>query len=125
MTDQTTTPKPPAPPVAKSAEPAVPLLDFVEAQEGLTGYDELAIADVFGKPFSDLSDTSIAMSMRALLFVQKKRDGADTKTAKAHAMSLTIKQVMDSFADIADSDADEAVAGEPLSAAGKGEPQPE
>ena len=60
----------------------------------LTGFDELAIEAKFGSDFNALNAT---MTMRALVFVQLRREGRDDKGAYGEAMRLTLKAVNERF----------------------------
>ena len=61
----------------------------------LTGFDELAIEAKFRGDFNSLNAT---MTMRALVFVQLRREGRDDKGAYGEAMRLTLKAVNERFA---------------------------
>lgn len=60
----------------------------------LTGFDELAIEARFRGDFNSLNPT---MTMRALVFVQLRREGRDDKGAYGEAMRLTLKEVNERF----------------------------
>lgn len=59
----------------------------VEAVKSLTGFDEIAISQVFGKEFSELGQT---MTVRALLFVTLRRNGASDSQAYRSAMTVSL-----------------------------------
>lgn len=63
-----------------------------EALNSLTGYDEIAIAQAFGKDISTLLETPTTAG-RALIFVLNRREGRPDKEAKAAAMELPLGDV--------------------------------
>lgn len=81
-----------------------------EVLESLTGFDEVAI----GKWFEDIGslvESGGSMLGRSLVFVMKRREGATDVDAHNAAMSLTLRELNDYFADEEDE-------------SGKDEPQP-
>ena len=88
-----------------------------EVLESLTGFDEKAI----GKWFDDIESLTDhgggSMFGRALVFIVMRRDGATDADAHNAAMSLTLREVNDFFAD---EDDESGKDDEPLP-----EPQPE
>lgn len=65
----------------------------------LTGYDEIAIANVFGHEFTDLAQNRHSTFLRALVFVHLRREGQDDKAAKKAVMEMPLSEVSDYFAD--------------------------
>ena len=65
-----------------------------EMTESLTGFDEIAIEQQFRRPLEDLSNTG---TVRALAFVQFRRDGLDDKAAHEKAMGATFGALDDMF----------------------------
>ena len=68
-----------------------------EMLDSLTGFDEVAISKWFG----DIAGLVEGGSMfgRSLVFVMKRREGASDADAHGAAMSLTLREVNDYFAD--------------------------
>lgn len=62
----------------------------------LTGFDEIAIEQKFKGELNNLGPT---MTMRALVFVQERRAGADDKAAYGEAMRMTLSAINDRFRD--------------------------
>lgn len=89
MTETTTTVKPTMTDVVKS----------------LTGYDEIAIAKEFGHDFEVILNKPLVLG-RALIFVEKRRDGLTDKDAKKAAMNMRLGDVDDYFAEEEDDDED-------------------
>lgn len=87
-----------------------------EALEQLTGWDEIAIKKTWGAEITDLRESPFTF-MRALIFVDARRNGAKDHEAKEAAMTLTIREVSDHFAE----DEDEAMPDEPVTESGKGD----
>lgn len=83
-----------------------------EHMELLTGFDEVAIEERFGK---DIDSLRFTMSLRALAFTSRTRNGQPAKDAYKAVMSLTLKELGDLFAD----DADEPMPDEPVTEPGK------
>lgn len=86
-----------------------------EMMESLTGYEEIAIAKAFGSDILALAEKSPTQVGRALVFVVKTREGLDHNKAKHAALSLTLREVDDSFAD----DEDEVMEEEPVTEQGE------
>ena len=68
----------------------------------LTGYDEIAIAQRFGRTITEMTlGSDFMMSTRALIFVAKRReDGATDDDAWTASMELPMKGVREFFADV-------------------------
>lgn len=80
-----------------------------EMIESLTGFEEIAIAKMFGAEVFDLANSKQTMFVRALVFVTFKRQDLDDKAAKDKVMGMTLGEVQGYFDD-ADPEAGE---GEP------------
>ena len=91
-----------------------------EITESLTGFDELAIAKFFGMEWMALGETRPTALSRALIFVHKRREGAKDADAYQQAMSLTLGETTEYFAD----DADEMDPDDPDSESGKDDSSP-
>lgn len=66
-----------------------------EIARSLTGFDEIAIEQSFGKPLDSLSDT---MAGRALSFVMSRREGSNDKEAYGACMRATLGEITDAIA---------------------------
>lgn len=86
-----------------------------EAFELLTGWDEIAIKKTWGAEITDLRESPFTF-MRALVFVDARRAGAKDPEAKEAALTLTVRELSDYFAD----DEDEPMPDEPTTEPGKG-----
>jgi hypothetical protein len=75
-----------------------------EVFDSLTGFDELAIAQQFGRTVTDLAEHDPTMFGRALVFVAKRRDGAADADAKNAAFEVPLKQMNEGFFATPDSD---------------------
>lgn len=91
-----------------------------EMLQSLTGYEEIAIAKAFGEAVMDLAEKDKMTFGRSLVFVAEKREGMKDPEAKDAALSLTIKQASEFFAD----EQDEPMPEDPVSAAGKDNSSP-
>lgn len=91
-----------------------------EMSESLTGYDEIAISRSFDglNPYTDAERNPITVQ-RALVFVHQRRGGKSDPEAREAAMAMPLRQIMDYFATD-----DEVDPTDPVTAAGKDEPQP-
>jgi hypothetical protein len=74
-----------------------------EAAESLTGFDEIAIEQMFRKDISDLSGT---MSMRAIMFVLYRRNGQSDSDAFRAVMAAPLKEIQAGFAEVDEGKAD-------------------
>lgn len=81
------------------AKPA-PIVDLYSGEFGdtLTGFDEVAIGKAFGANLDTLAAQGGLTGVRALIFVHRRREGDDDKTAKAFAMDSTRAEVAAYFA---------------------------
>lgn len=86
--------------------------------ESLTGYEEIAVKGAFGAKPAELGKGDKAALIRSLYFVLKRREGLKDIEAKDAALSATIGEVGRSFPDN-----DEPVPDDPITEAGKGEPE--
>ena len=77
-----------------------PMLEDV--LESFDGWDEVAIAQQFGKDWTDLAGTQLG---RAAAFVLRRRGGVHDGEAYRLAMGLTVRALKETFAD---DDLDEA-----------------
>ena len=71
----------------------------------LTGFDEIAVAKAFGTDIADLRETPMRF-LRALAFVHQRRCGLKDAEAYKAAMSMTIQEAGEYFADDEDEAAD-------------------
>lgn len=69
-----------------------------EVADSLTGFDEMAIKQHFGSTLTKLAEDQ-SMLARALVFVLKRRDGANDDDARNDALGMALKEVMSHFAD--------------------------
>lgn len=75
----------------------------------LTGFDEIAIAQRFGRTITEMTMAAdFSMSTRALIFVAKRREGATDDEAWNGAMELPMGEVHSFFADATDDEAEDA-----------------
>lgn len=93
--------------------PTNPTITAKETLESLNGFDEIAIEKAFGKEFDDLGGRA---TVRALIFIQRKRAGDNDKDAKTFALSVPMGQLDDHFA----KPAEEVDEDDPETDAGKG-----
>lgn len=63
-----------------------------EAFDTLTGFDEIAIAQHFGRNVGDLGVNDVSMFARALIFVFKRRDGATDDEARNAVLAMPLKE---------------------------------
>lgn len=70
-----------------------------ETFESLTGFDEIAISQQFGRTVAELAQRDPMLWMRSLIFVLKRRDGMNDPDSKNAALELTIKQATEYFAE--------------------------
>lgn len=85
--------------------------------ESLTGHEEIAVKQMFGRTAVDLSQVDPLQFMRALIYVEQARRGLKDKQAWNAAQSLTLGQAADYFAD----DEPEPMPEDPSTDQGKGE----
>jgi hypothetical protein len=90
-----------------------------EAMESLTGWDEIAIEKAFGEDITSLLVGKPTMSMRALVFVDKRREGMKDGEAKSFAMEMKLQDAQAWF-----EDDDEITPDEPVTVAGKDDSLP-
>ncbi|HET6915737.1 MAG TPA: hypothetical protein VFH56_06560 [Acidimicrobiales bacterium] len=82
--------------------------------ESLTGFEEIAIAQRFGRTVLDLASSDQTMFGRALVFAGTRREGATDDDAWQTAMEMPLKQVQEL---VAEADEDESLE------SGKAEPE--
>lgn len=78
-----------------------------EVFESLTGYEEIAVEKRFGAGVETLADGKPLRLLRALAFVQIKREGSDDAKAYDAAMNLTLAEAQNRFEDDRDLEAGE------------------
>lgn len=83
-----------------------------EVFDSVTGFDEIAIAQQFGRTVGELAEKDQSMFGRALVFVVKRRDGASDGDAYQAALGMSVKELTSSF--FAEASEEEAGKGEPL-----------
>lgn len=93
---------------------------ITELVSSLTGYEDQAIEDRFGRTIAQLLDANAIKACRALLFVEAKRRGVRDGDAYKQVMGMTISEVDSSFKDEAE-DADDLNPDEPYTEQGKGD----
>lgn len=91
-----------------------------EMFESMTGYDEKAVTEAFGAPIATLARNDELQMVRALVFVDKRRQGVKGRHALEAAQALTIAEVDNYFAKDADPMPDD-----PTTDSGKGDSSPE
>lgn len=91
---------------------------LADTLDSVTGYDEIAITQAFGRYFGVLVDDP-TMLARALIFVLKRREGMKDAEAKKFVMELRVGQVNDWFDNDEDADPED-----PDTPAGEGDSQP-
>jgi hypothetical protein len=69
-----------------------------DVAQSLTGFDEIAIAQQFGRTVTDLGQNDATMFARALVFIIKRRDGATDEEAKNAALEMSLKDSAAVFA---------------------------
>lgn len=72
-----------------------------ELFESLTGFDEIAINKAFNLELGQIQEKPF-MFMRALVFVNERRGGANDLTAHATAMNMPMSALTDYFAEVED-----------------------
>lgn len=65
----------------------------------VTGFDEIAIAQHFGRTVQELAEKDASMFGRALVFVVKRRDGASDDEARNAALGMTFGEFQAFFAE--------------------------
>lgn len=90
-----------------------------EAFESLTGFDEIAIEKAFGHDVMTLADKKQLTFNRALVFVQRRRDGMTDAEAKTAVMNMPVGDVLGTF-----DDDDEVDPEDPVTESGKDDTPP-
>jgi len=80
-----------------------------EMFESLTGYDEIAIAKSFDAEIGSLASKKPTMFLRALVFVDLRRQGISDADAKVAVLDYTLKTCKDYFAENREVDDNEPV----------------
>ena len=70
-----------------------------EIFDSLTGFDEIAIAQHFGRTVGEMAEKDQSMFGRSLIFVVKRREGVNDDDARNAALGLTMKEYVAYFAD--------------------------
>lgn len=76
-----------------------------EVFDSLTGFDEMAIAQHFGRTIGDLASYDESMFSRALIFTLKRREGLADADAHNAALEMTMGQNIAYFAGSSDEEA--------------------
>lgn len=74
-------------------------VDANEFIETLTGFDEIAIEKHFGSRWGTLAEQNPTMLLRALVFIEFRREGQSDPDAYKAALSLTLREAQDRFPD--------------------------
>ena len=74
---------------------SAPTMTARETMRSLNGFDEIAIEKAFGKELDELGSRE---SVRALIFIQRKRAGDNDKAAKDFALGIPMGQLDEHFA---------------------------
>lgn len=77
-------------------------LTIEEVSDSLTGFDEIAIAQHFGRTVTDLAQHDPSMFGRALVFVVERRDGKSDDDARNAALGMTLKEYAAFFPDVSE-----------------------
>lgn len=67
-----------------------------ELAESLNGWEEIAVQKTFGFSIDDFENQG-TLGIRALAFVEIKREGNNDKAAHQAAMDLTLRQLIDRY----------------------------
>lgn len=70
-----------------------------EAVESATGFDELAVKQKFGTPLGELLERDRLQGLRAIVFIQTRRDGKKDDEAYHIAQSLPLSDLKARFAE--------------------------
>lgn len=76
---------------------SAPTITGQEMAESLTGFDQIAVKNRFGKDPFQFGEDEGPTFVRALVFVQKRRDGMSDDDAYDHAMNLPVGALKDAF----------------------------
>lgn len=87
-------------------------LTLEEVSDSLTGFDEIAITQQFGRTVTDLAQHDPSMFGRAMVFVVKRRDGATDDDARNAAMAMTMKDYAVFFSDASEDESGKGVPSE-------------
>jgi hypothetical protein len=66
--------------------------------DSVTGFDEIAISQHFGRTVMEMAEKDPSMFVRALIFVAKRREGATDDEARNAALEMPFKEYSDYFA---------------------------
>lgn len=67
--------------------------------DSVTGFDEIAIAQHFGRTIMELAENDATMFARALVFVVVRREGEPDDAARTAALSISFKELNGYFAE--------------------------
>lgn len=90
-----------------------------ELAESLNGWEELAVQKQFGFSIDDFENQG-TLGIRALSFVEFKRDGAKDPAAYKSAMDLTMRELIDRYPEMDEDTVPDPMATLEDAAAGKG-----
>lgn len=96
------------------------LMGMEEFLDSLTGFDEIAIEKAFGADITSLLTKQATMSMRALVFVARRRDGLSDAEARKSVMEAPLSEVKAFFPD----EEPEVTPDDPATEAGKDDELP-
>ena len=80
-----------------------------ELAESLNGFDEIAVQRSFGFSIDDFENQG-TLGIRALVFVEFRREGDNDKTAYQRAMDLTMRELIDRYPEMAEDDVPDPMA---------------
>lgn len=80
-----------------------PTQTLEELAESLNGWEELAVQQKFGFQIDDFEEQG-TLGIRALAFVEFKREGAKDPAAYKSAMDLTLRELIDRYPEMKDDD---------------------
>lgn len=73
--------------------------------DSVTGFDEIAISQHFGRTVQELAEKDASMFGRSLIFVVKRREGATDDEARNAALGLTFGEFQTFFAEATEEEA--------------------
>lgn len=81
--------------------------------DSVTGFDEIAIAQHFGRTVMELAEKDASMFGRSMVFVVKRREGASDDEARNAALALTFGEFEKFFAEPSEEEAGKGEPAEP------------